>query len=198
MSEFKPAICIATYGDDKWVDLAKERALPSAMNQTVKCEVSYVHAGTLTDARNGAASASEGNQLIFLDADDELDPGYVEAMGEAHEKDELLLYQPATLGVVNGKEDPEPVLIPRRPLDTGNFMVIGTMVERSVFDEVGGFRDWPMYEDWELYIRCHKAGCGFLAVQDAVYRVHVSQVSRNNQSRDLQVKTFNEIRSLYY
>lgn len=202
MSDFNPAILICTYGDIKWAELAAERALPSANAQTYdNCEVVMHHGGdNIAESRNMAVELVDGDQLIFLDADDELDLGYVEAMRIAYERNLIrsdyrhFLYQPSTLGIVDGVEDPYPVMIEERSLDTGNFMVIGTMIERSVFEQVGGFEDWPVAEDWDLFTRCWLAGSGFLQVPDAIYKVHVNPEGRNSQDRDIQVKTFNAIR----
>lgn len=202
MSEI--SVVIGSYGDEKWRHLA-ERAYESVKAQTVPpVSVHLSHADTLHEARNFGASHAAGDHLVFLDADDELDSRYIEAMIESIEGSKgrsdyrTFLHQPATLGIVNGDPDLQAVLIPERPLDTGNFMVIGTAVSRDLFHQVGGFWDWPMYEDWCLWIRCHKAGAGFAQVPDAIYRVHVNQHSRNQQARNQQVRYFNEIRNRHY
>lgn len=199
------SVVIGTYGDlDHWSPLAA-RAHLSAEAQTVEpVDIIWEHADTLHEARNVGAVKARGQFLVFLDADDELDVNYLAAMQEAvsasmfRSDRKTFLYQPATLGIVDGREDPEPVMIPERALDTGNFMVIGTAVEKELFYQVGGFYDWPIYEDWCLWIRCHQAGAGFVKVPDAIYRVNVNLASRNNADRTTQVKYFNLIRGKYY
>lgn len=185
------SIIVGTYGDRAvWHQLAC-RAISSAEKQTVPAQIIYVHGSTLQDARNVGAERAEGDWLIFLDADDELDPKYVEAM-LAGKGD---LRQPATLGIVDGKEDPFPVVIPKKPLLDGNYMVIGTMCRRDLFEQVGGFHDYPIYEDWDLWIRMWIAGAIPEPCPEAIYRVHVQQESRNNQDRNIQVKYYNQIRN---
>ena len=205
-SEMEPpmiSVVIGTFGSSYWKVLAG-RARDSVEAQTVEAELISVHGRSLHEARNEGAKRAEGDYLVFLDADDQLDPGYIAAMSASIERNMLrsdcrtFLHQPATLGVVNGREDPEPTLIPQRSLDTGNFMVIGTAVERDLFHKVGGFLDWPIYEDWCLWIRCHQAGAGFVQVPEAIYRVTVNPDSRNKQDRKTQVKYFNEIRNRHY
>lgn len=191
------SVIIGTYGDPKWQVLARERAARSVRAQTLSPEIILSHQDTLHEARNAGAEKASGDHLIFLDADDELDRGYIEAMSRAT-RFSWSLYQPSTLGIVDGIEDPQPVLIPRRPLHTGNFMVIGTMVPKDLFFEVGGFLDWPIYEDWCLWIRCHQAGASFVAVPEAIYRIHVTQKSRNQQSPEIQARYFKTIRGAYY
>ena len=174
------SVCIATFGDPKWMNLASERAAPSAKTQTHQPrEVHLVHGRTLHEARNAVAEESAGEWLCFLDADDELDPGYLEAMAAAHaDAPDAGLYAPAVVYVVGGKAAPAK-LWPPQPLRTGNFLVIGTLVRRSMFLAVGGFRDWPIYADWCLWQRCERAGATWHLVPDAHYIAHVHSLSRD-------------------
>lgn len=190
------SVVVATYGAEMWKETA-QRALASAAEQSLgPHEVLHEHGSTLAEARNDGARRATGDWLLFLDADDELDHNYISAMTgaiRAHE-DRPVLFQPATLGVVDGVEDSHPVVIPKRDIKTGNYMVIGTLVERDLFNKVGGFLEWPLYEDWCLWIRCMQNGAESIPVPCAVYRVHVNPNGRNNPDRDLQVKVYNDIR----
>jgi glycosyltransferase involved in cell wall biosynthesis len=191
------SVVISTFGDPVYWGAVAQRAIRSALSQTIEADgVYYNHADTPHEARNRGAEQANSKWLVFLDADDELDPFYLEAMTRyALDCSGPALIQPATLGVVGDREDPHPVLIPRKPLLDGNFMVIGTMVQREQFLRVGGFEDWPIYEDWDLWIRCWLDGAELVAGPNAIYRVHVSEGSRNNQDRKLQVAVYNQIRS---
>lgn len=187
-------ICIGTFGDEKWIDLAKERAIPSAEAQTVKVNVIHNHhSSSLSVARTHAAAKASSEYLIFLDADDELDPHYVEEMlkGTAD------LRQPATLGIVNGVEDDFPVVIATKPLLRANYLVIGTMCRRDMFFRVGGFFDLPVLEDWDLWIRMYLDGATIEAIPDAIYRVHVNPNSRN-QNQYLHNQIYNWIQTRYH
>jgi len=194
------SIAIATFGDETWKQTAS-RAISSAENQTIPAQnIVHVHADYLHEARNLAAHQCEGDWIVFLDADDELDSKYLESMTEkiSFLDSDLWLVQPSTLGIVDGREDPHPVVIPsKKSILDGNWMVIGTMVSKSVFISVGGFSDFQMYEDWDLWIRCIKFGCKTTVCEDAIYKVHVKNNSRNNQSRNLQISTYNQIRNQY-
>jgi glycosyltransferase involved in cell wall biosynthesis len=192
------SVVIATFGAPSWGHLAIDRALPSVQAQTVApVSVNVVHGASLHEARNQGAADATGEWLCFLDADDELAPTYVEEMDEAitafHPDDALL--QPATIGIVDGLHDPVPTVIPAKPLIDGNFMVIGTLIRTEQFLRIGGFRPWPCYEDWDLFLRAWIDGADLIAVPAAVYQVHVSEQSRNNCDRSVQEHTYRSIRS---
>lgn len=187
-------IIIGTYGDEAVWGVWAQTAVESARQQSVQSEILHVHAPTLAQARNVGASEAKGKWLVFLDADDTLDEKYVENMLSAAEPKTLM--QPATLGVVDGREDPFPVVIePAASLLDRNHMVIGTMLERDLFIDAGGFREWSMYEDWDLWLRCWINGATWKPVPGAIYRVNVRTDGRNNQSRDAQVAVYNQIRN---
>lgn len=190
-------VCIGTFGDlNTWLPLA-ERAIRSVEHQHRRADqVEYVHGETLAGARNEAAYRCETDHLVFLDADDELDPAYLGAMETAVEgRDGPVLVQPSTLGVYpDGREDPCAVLIPAKPLLDGNYMVIGTMIRRDQFLDLGGFEEWEFYEDWDLWLRAWRHGAELLQSPGAIYRVHVNDSGRNSADRQHQIALYNRIR----
>lgn len=170
--------------DHPWEVLA-QRAVDSASVQRNDHKVEVVRVYGKNDlcvARNEGARRARGDWLIFLDADDELSPGYVKAMLAA----EGDIRKPATLGVVDGVEDDEPVMIPKTDLLKRNHIVIGAMVNKFKFLQAGGFKPGlKALEDWDLWRRMvyfHEASV--TEVPDAVYRVHVRGGSRNSNTRN--------------
>lgn len=172
-------VVIATFGDDKkWAPLA-ERALASVERQTLQPhQIILYHGETLAEARNSAIKELDTPRVVVLDADDELDENYLKHMMAMQRGD---VRWPSTLGVYpDGSEDDAPVLIePKRNLLVGNHCVIGSMFRKHIFEKVGGFRDLPMLEDWDLWIRMWLEGCRFAPCPEAIYRVHVNPNSRN-------------------
>jgi hypothetical protein len=166
-----------THGSGQdWHDLADRAALSA--NQQSWFPLSIIRAGgeTVALARNNGGFASQATWLIFLDADDELDPFYIEAMLGSNGD----VRYPRTLGIVKGVEDDYAVQIAKKQsLLIGNHIVIGAMVRSELFREVGGFRDFPILEDWDFWIRCALAGADMQPCFDAIYRVHVQESSRN-------------------
>ena len=176
-------VIVATYGDlSTWEPLAK-RAVASAENQTVNPNhIHRVHGQSLCEARNSGAARSEAEWLIFLDADDQLDNTYIEAMlsGTAD------LRQPSTLGVYeDGSTDPYTVVIPPKPsIRIGNWFIIGTAIRRELFLQAEGFHDEPAWEDWSLMLRCFALRATWETVQSAVYKVGVNPIGRNSTAVD--------------
>lgn len=186
-------VVIPIYGNPTPWEVLARRAMSSAVEQDVPAATSYrcilSYGNTLQEARNDGAKKVDAEWLIFLDADDELAPGYVDAMltGTAD------IRQPSTLGISDGVEDDEPYLLRKTDLTERNYIVIGAMVNAEKFFQVGGFRDLPCLEDWDLWGRMWKNGATIQAIPEAVYRVHVRTGSRNTMSNDYAT-TYSQIR----
>ena len=175
------SIVVGTFGDDRWSELARARAIPSADAQH-PLEVIHVHGSTLADARNRGAEQASGAWLVFLDADDELAPGYLSAIADCaagRDRRAPAVFAPAAQ-YVDGDTEADPVTFEDRHPNRLNPCVIGTAVSRELFYDVGGF--WPerAWEDWSLFRRCWLAGAKIVHVPAAVYRVHASPDGRNS------------------
>lgn len=170
-------VVVGTFGDQFWCDLAESRAIPSVLDAPVV----HVHGETLHDARNTGLDLVDTEFVCFLDADDELEPGYFDHMayGAADLRAPAVRYVPTS----------------RRPyvprvaghihdctadcLAHGNWLVIGTVAPTAMVRDVGGFRDFTWSEDWDLWVRCWQAGATVEAIPAAIYRAHVRPDSRN-------------------
>lgn len=168
------SICIATFGDPQWHELALARALPSAARQA-DCEIVTEHGASLHEARNRAAERARGEWLVFLDADDELADGYAAAILAASGD----LRAPAVSWVAPDGTASPPTLLDDRHIERMNSCVIGTGIRRSMFLDIGGFGSWPAWEDWALFLRAYRSGATIEHVPAAVYRAHVRPGSRN-------------------
>lgn len=204
-SDSRVAVIVATYGDrEKW-DVIAQRAVDSVRRQTVAPEIVRYHGVDIREARNtGASMAGADNPvewLIFLDADDELDDRYVEEMVAIAATGEYDLIQPATLGFHDwdGHVDETANVIETHDFFQRNNLVIGTMARKSLFEEVGGFDDWYVLEDWALFIKLVVAGARVGVAEKAIYRVHFMENFREN-SRNFSndparaARTYGEIR----
>lgn len=194
-------VAIATFGDPRWEELAEERALPSAFVQNVP--IARCHGKTLADARNGALESVSTEWVIYLDADDELEAGYVDAMaaGSADLRAPAVRY-------IRGRRVPPPAM-PRVAghrhaceascLRAGNWLVIGTAVRAELLRSVGGWEEFGWSEDWAMWARCWKAGATVEAIPAAVYRAHVDPTSRNRAAdRAEKLRWHREIESAVF
>lgn len=204
------AVIIATYGEESWRDLAMSRAYPSAVEQLDAKHIFVVHRedGTLALARNeGAAQAVHEfnfgpDWLCFLDADDELAPGYIDAMTRAEGEGfgprllvpQIQYVRPACCGKFRYDRPRFPKELDGDYHDV-NGMVIGTLIQRQLFWEIGGFEEWPMYEDWALFARAQKAGAEPVRVPEAIYVAYRQRArSRNHQGRNAALAAHDAIR----
>lgn len=172
-------VLIGTYGDKSWIETAK-RAVASVPNDV---PVIHRHESTLADARNAALAEAQTEWVVHLDADDELEHGYLDAMfrGTADVRGPIARY------MVNGRE--RNIWQPRvwghrhhcaaECLPQGNWLLVGAMVRTEIACEAGGWREFEWSEDWDFWIRCWKAGATFELIPDAIYRAHVRPDSRN-------------------
>jgi glycosyltransferase involved in cell wall biosynthesis len=179
------SVLIATYGTEEWKDLAWSRAYPSAIEQTEDVASFHDPDGTIASVRNEMARTASGEWLLFLDADDELAPGYLDAMRASYEQEGTdgvpLLLTPAVSYI--RKQKPErPKFWPGNleTFRTGNWLVIGTLVRRDFFWEVGGFKDFAHgLEDWNFWARCIRAGARVRKVPGAIYLAHWNDDSKH-------------------
>jgi len=176
-------VAVGTFGDESWRALAQERAVPSAIAQGEGLKVIHRHEETLAEARNAALEAVVSEWVVFLDADDELEPGYLVAMARGtadvrspiaryvHDGGRQRLWQPRVAG---HHHDCEAACLP-----AGNWLLVGAAARTELLREVGGWEAWEVYEDWALWLRAWQAGATFELIPDAVYRAHVRPDSRN-------------------
>ena len=172
-------VVIATFGAGTWIVLA-DRAKASV---PAGIPIIHVHDLTLHEARNTGLAEVQTEWVCHLDADDELTPGYFDVM-EAGTCD---LRAPAVSYINTGRVHAPGV--PRVAghhhactaacLRDGNWLVIGTVLRAALARQAGGWRDWPVYEDWDLFQRCWLAGASVEAIPSAVYRAHMNPESRN-------------------
>src|SRR5438105_1421979 len=183
------SVVVGTFGGQQWIDLA-QRAIRSA--RALEVPVLHVHADSLHEARNEALNRVETEWVIHLDADDELDICFVEEM----EKGTADVRAPS-VAYINGSYISNP-LVPQvfghshqcvaDCLVDGNWLVVGSLVRTDLVRKVGGWRDYPVYEDFDLWQRCWLAGASFEAIPCAIYKAYVRMNSRNRGFNSIETK----------
>jgi GT2 family glycosyltransferase len=194
---FSVTVVVATFGELHWETLAQHRAIPSAQRAGAD-EVLYEHGASLMEARNTLLDRVVTPWVVFLDADDELEPGYIHAMAGASGDVRV----PRVRYVRTHARGP--ALMPRVAghrhtcdascLAHGNWIVIGACARTDLLRKVGGWREFSWSEDWDLWARCWKAGATILPAPAAVYRAHVRADSRNRgQTREVRLEAHRAI-----
>lgn len=169
-------IIVATYGDASWERIADRAVASTAPFRNVTVVRHHEPVGDLADARNAAVDAADpSGWLCFLDADDELEAGFVPAMRRRRLTPRIVA-APAVRYAPSGPA----LTLAARDIATMNPCVVGSLIHRDMFDAVGGFWHERAWEDWSLFRRAWLLGARIVHVPDAVYRAHPSRSGRNS------------------
>jgi O-antigen biosynthesis protein len=143
--------------------------------------VSRENRGLVTTLRE-AIKRTDGKYFVTLDADDRLEPTFIEACRETLENDASLGYcytqmvlsgQRAGLAAVRDFD-------PRKLICSGNF--IGgraAMIRRSSYERTPGYRELPALEDWDLWLSFLDAGMAGKFIPKPLYEWRQHGLSRN-------------------
>lgn len=133
--------------------------------QTPKTRVIVHDKPTLVGAnRNAGILAAKGRLICCLDADDTLDPTYLEKAAyllEAHFYDIVstgINFTGARTGKIDVMESPD-----LEAMVNGNHITTCAVFRRSLWEQVGGYFDTGkgqdhVAEDWDFWLRCVAAG----------------------------------------
>ena len=143
--------------------------------------------GEVGEARNAGMREATTEYVMLMDADDVAHRNMVDELYRAIWDVDVtypqMLLMSEDLSEPVGLHEALP-FCPMR-LEQGNFVPGCALVRREKALEVGGFRNLPLLEDWDLWLRMSRAGARFKPVPDA--RLYYRQVegSRNkNQDVD--------------
>jgi hypothetical protein len=192
-------VIVPVFGDvELWTKIAQP-AIRSALDQGWPALV--VAGTTLAGARNRGLDLAATEWVVMLDADDELEPGYRNAVELPSLDADVIV--PA-VRYVTDMGAAAPPRIPRVSghqhdcgadcLAYGNWIVIGAPVRRSLLeatawgDRAVRFDRWPVYEDWPFWVDAHRRGARIARVPGAIYRAHVRPGSRNRGETDQAAK----------
>ena len=201
MNEPAVSVVITSYDYGRYLG----EAIESALAQTHRVEVIVVDDGSTDDtplvaarypvryrrqenggvcrARNLGASLTRSELLMFLDADDVLQPTYVErcatALAASKPNVAFAYTQVECFGDVNKVEDPGEFSVGR--LDLG-LASASALLRRDAFERVGGFSvSWQAaLEDMELWVRMASVGYEGVFVPEPLLRYRRHGSTRNS------------------
>lgn len=178
------SIVCSTFGNFKWQLQAQQRAIPNAKSFGVPVYYNHVSApNSLHVARNMGLSQVKTDWVVHIDADDELAPGFFEEMdnvdGDLRPPSVNHVYEKVTfMPKVVGRHGVHTHTCVGDCLEEGNWLVVGTVARTELLREVGGWKDWKTFEDFDLWQRCWLAGATITPVPKAVYRAYSTPQGR--------------------
>jgi glycosyltransferase involved in cell wall biosynthesis len=153
----------------------------------------------VAEARDIGVRMSTGKLLLFVDADDKLAPDFIQQCGKAIAKGADITYPNMLLfdGVPRNKlvENPSNVSA-KYLLGRKTSIPVTSMMFRHVYDKLDGFRDLPIFEDWDFWIRAMFNGYTFKRANTLLwYRQNAN--SRNHAHADIKNRVHAQITAPY-
>src|SRR5262249_49906775 len=110
-----------------------------------------------------------------------------------------VLFTPIVQTVTGPHRRRVPRFYPEVNLFSGNWLVVGTLVQREIFFQAEGVGEYPHgFEDWALWFKCAKLGAQVRKVKNAIYIQHVNPLSKHRQGwrdRNYQVSTHERVQA---
>jgi glycosyltransferase involved in cell wall biosynthesis len=150
-------------------------------------------------ARDIGVKMSSGKLLLFLDADDKLSPDFIQQCGKVILDCDIAYTNLLMFGNIERNklvEAPDEVT-PEMLIGRTCPVRVTSMMYRTVYDYLGGFKDLPVYEDWDFWVRAMFNDYTFKKANTLLwYRQNVG--SRNCASSDLKSDIHKKITAPYH
>lgn len=149
----------------------------------------------LVDALNTGIVAAQGRYLARCDADDEWLPGHADSLLAAltSEPEAIAVFGASVL--TDSEGHPRGVSLPPVSGEVGtallrsNPFIHGTvLVERRVVSSLGGYRDYPGAEDYDLWMRLARGGA-IASTRERVYSYRLSTTDDHRAKRRRQARS---------
>lgn len=149
-------------------------------------------------ARDIGVKMSTGRLLLFIDADDKLAPDYIQQSGKVIANRDIAYPNILMFGAVERNEFVETpaVLKPKDLLGRTNKVLVSSMMHRRVYESLGGFRQLPIFEDWDFWIRAMCKGYTF-GRANTLYYYRQNPQSRNHAPLSVRSAIIDQITEPY-
>ena len=150
-------------------------------------------------ARDIGVKMSRGKLLLFVDADDKLAPDFIQQCGKVIAIKDIAYTNILLFGAIERSrlQETPPVLKPKHLFGNTNTSVLVTsMMHRRVYEDLGGFRDLQIYEDWDFWLRAMCKGYTFGHANTLLYYRQNLQ-SRNKVASELKTAVHKKITAPY-
>lgn len=151
-------------------------------------------------ARLIGAKLATGTHILFVDADDKLPELFIHEMYARVKTGNEIIYPDCVLWASWGNSGMKnsyqhmPEKITWEKLEKQNWVLVTSLIPRHVFFELKGFRDYPIFEDWEFFQRAFIHKIQFIKGYTWMsYRQRT--MSRNHQPDELKQTICNKIKA---
>lgn len=166
------------------------------MDFGAKIQYSYQQNSGPAAARNRGAKLSQGDALLFLDADDKLTSNAISKMVSQLDANpdcsyvytDMQFFGDASGVFKSHNFDPTSLVV------QGNFIGVGVLIRKAAFNKVGGFRTLPAFEDYDLWLRLYKHGFNGLYLPEPLYLYRRHEGSRDDMSEQRKKEIIRGIR----
>ena len=152
----------------------------------------------VASARDIGVRMSSGMFILFVDGDDKLAPDFIEQCGRIITKADIAYPNVLKFGNIekNKLVDSPEKITPKYIIGEKCGLVVTSMMKRKMYDELGGFKKLPIYEDWDFWIRAVFNGYTFGRANTLLwYRQNI--VSRNHMSLEKKTEIHRSITAPY-
>ncbi len=134
-------------------------------------------------ARNAGIAAAEGAYILPLDADDTIEPAYIEKAVDAIEGNSatgIVYCQAAFFGEKAGRWLLPPYSL--KEMLVGNIIFASALFRKSDWEKVGGYNQDMKYglEDYDFWLSLLENGAGVYQIQDVLFHYRIKPVSRSS------------------
>jgi glycosyltransferase involved in cell wall biosynthesis len=145
----------------------------------------------LADARNHAIEEASGKYVVCVDADDWVEPEFIERMLEASPEDQEYSLVTCSMNEFGDRTSKRAIGLAGRPVEAelqANYFLVCSMYTRSLHKLVGGYENSLFgYEDWDFWVKlCQVPGIYLGEVPEYLfnYRIHGDQGSNFCEQND--------------
>ena len=141
-------------------------------------------------ARDIGVRLSTGKILLFVDADDKLAPDFIQQCGKVIANKDIAYTNQILFGAVEQNLLVEaPInLTPKNIISNRCDIRVTSMMHRKVYEKLNGFKELPVFEDWDFWIRAMFNGYTFGKANTLLWyrQNYQNQLSRNRISKEIK------------
>ena len=149
-------------------------------------------------ARNKGINRAKGRYIICLDADDKLEPTYIEKMAmilEAKPELGLVTSDMKIFGVRNEIYIQEQYS--SRRLLENNMVTTAAMFKKEAWAVVGGYTSGIGYEDWDFWLKLAEKGFFGIKIPESLFNYRTSISSRYTDDKANHQKNYKKIKRMH-